>query len=69
MLAVQINKVQSVDLHLQLLDINGRLVQQSTIYQGSTLAYFDTRTLYDGEYIVKLSDGKQVHTEKVIVAH
>ena len=38
---------------LELIDANGKLVQKITIYQGSTIAYFDTKKLYSGEYFIR----------------
>lgn len=53
--------IQSIHLNkdnliVQLFDPNGKFVQETTLYQGSTLAYFDTQTLYNGDYTIKIID-------------
>jgi hypothetical protein len=63
--AIQGSSVLKENLDITLYDITGRLVQKTTLYQGSTIAYFDTRTLYSGEYIIRISNGKNVTTKKV----
>lgn len=66
--AVQLPNVMQENFEAQLFDINGRLVQKSTINQGSTIAYFDVRTLYNGEYLVRITNGKAMMTKKLLVA-
>jgi hypothetical protein len=50
---VQLNQVVNDNIVIGLFTISGQLVAQSTIFQGSTLAYFDTRTLYNGNYLIR----------------
>jgi len=47
--------------------MSGRLIQTSSIFQGSTIAYFDTRTLYSGEYIIKVSSDTEISVKKLIL--
>ncbi|MBK7761781.1 MAG: YHYH protein [Bacteroidetes bacterium] len=68
-IAVQISKAMANDIDVRLFDINGRQLQTTKIYQGSTLAYFDTRTLYDGMYILQLSFGDYMISKKIQVVH
>ena len=65
LVAIQMNNLSTQQIKVELFDINGRFVQSTYLYQGSTMAYFDTRTLYAGEYIVKISDGKETITRKL----
>ncbi|HWY12812.1 MAG TPA: YHYH protein [Bacteroidia bacterium] len=67
MIIVQINNLNKINLDVELVDITGKLVQKTILYQGSTLAYFDLKTIYDEEYIVKVSDGNTVLNKKIIV--
>ncbi|MFM2285758.1 MAG: hypothetical protein RLZZ543_1255 [Bacteroidota bacterium] len=68
-IAVQIGNLVKNDVVVRLFDMTGKLIQQSMVYQGSTATYLDTRTLYEGQYIVQLSDGIQNVSRKVLVSH
>ena len=50
--AVQLKGLNTVEWKVELYDGSGRLVQTTRLYPGSTIAYFDTRTLYSGEYLM-----------------
>ncbi len=66
-IAIQIPNVRQENFDVKLFDVNGRLVQKSIIYQGSTIAYLDVRTEYNGMYTVVISNGKDTFTEKVLI--
>ena len=66
-IAIQADGLVSNNITLQLYDINGKLVRESQIAQGSTIWYLDTQTLYAGEYLVKINDGVNSVTKKVII--
>ncbi|MES2515743.1 MAG: YHYH protein [Bacteroidota bacterium] len=65
--AVQINNITRENVNVELYDVAGKLVQRTIIYQGSTIAYFDTRTLYAGTYVVKLSAGNTAVHKKIVI--
>ncbi|HTF02504.1 MAG TPA: YHYH protein, partial [Bacteroidia bacterium] len=67
-IAVQIGDLVTDPVTVKLIDMLGREVQTVTIYPGSTIAHFDTRMLYDGQYIVQISNGENVRTSKVVLA-
>jgi hypothetical protein len=52
---------------VELLDAKGALVRSTVLYQGSTLCYFDLRTLYSGSYIVRLSDKNRTISRTIVV--
>jgi len=54
---VQVNSLLQKDLEISLMDINGKLIEKKTIFQGSTIAYFDVSTLYKGVYFLKTNFG------------
>ncbi len=54
-------------MELELYDASARLIQQVPIYQGSTIAYFDTRKLYAGNYFVKIKGEGTTTLRKVII--
>ncbi|GAB4133039.1 MAG: hypothetical protein Fur0041_04900 [Bacteroidia bacterium] len=68
-IVVQAGNFVKEDLTVQLYDMSGRLVSTSMIYKGSTITFIDTRTVYDGQYILKVISGDQVHTSKVVIQH
>ncbi len=53
LIAIQANHLITDNIQIQLFDLKGSVVQKTILYQGSTIAYFDTRTLYSGQYIIK----------------
>jgi YHYH protein/Secretion system C-terminal sorting domain len=66
--AVQADGLTRNDLVVRMTDMSGKLVQTTKILSGSTLTYFDCRTLYDGIYIVSIEqNGQVVGSEKIVV--
>lgn len=68
LIAVQLGGVVRADIEVDLLDLQGRMVQQKTIRAGSTIAYFEVETLYPGTYFLRFSNGAQQVTRKVSIA-
>lgn len=66
--AIQLNHLTANNITLELYDLTGKFLQTSQILQGSTITYFDTRTLYEGTYLVKIIDNGNVVTKKIVVA-
>lgn len=66
-IAVQMNNLSTENVNLELYDLRGKLLQKTQIYQGSTIAYFDTRKLYNGEYLIKIFNGKESTSKKVVL--
>ena len=65
-LVIQLMKDISLEnLKVELLDMNGKLMQTTTLPQGSTLAYLDTKYLSSGTYLLKISFDKEVLMKKV----
>jgi len=67
--AVQAGSMITTAITVTLFDIAGREVRKSVIAPGSTITYIDTRTLYDGQYILQMVSGEGVKTSKVMIAH
>jgi hypothetical protein len=65
--AVQMKGLNTVEWKVELFDLNGKLIQTTRLYPGSTLAYFDTRILYRGEYLVVFTHGASQLTKRVSV--
>lgn len=66
--AVQLNNLSKQNVNIELYDMLGKLIQTTTIYQGSTIAYFDTRTLYAGQYILKTNLNEKVIPKTISIA-
>ncbi len=66
-IAVQLNNLTYENVAIELYDITGRLQQKTTLYQGSTIAYFDTKTLYNGDYVVKIMSSAGVVSQRVSI--
>ncbi|MBK9249039.1 MAG: YHYH protein [Ignavibacteria bacterium] len=56
LVAIQMNAINYENIDLQLYDAAGQEVARTTLVQGTTIAYFDTRTLYSGEYSVRMQN-------------
>jgi hypothetical protein len=69
LLLVQVDHLLKYDLDIEMYDISGKLLMKTQMIKGSTIAYFDTQTLYNGTYMVKISNGKNTISKKVIVKH
>ncbi len=67
LLVVQFNDLNVTDLKVELIDINGKSVAESTIYQGSTIAFFDIRTIYAGTYFVRISNTKDTILKSIVI--
>jgi hypothetical protein len=65
--AVQIPSAMKENYHLGLFDLNGKLIQETTLLQGSTIAHFDTRTVYSGEYILEIATETGTIVKKVVI--
>ena len=67
LVAIQINNLNKENIDVELFDVTGKLVQKTIIYQGSTIAYFDTQKLYSGVYIIKMTIGNTVLNKKIVI--
>ncbi|MFT6335420.1 MAG: hypothetical protein ACI86M_000892 [Saprospiraceae bacterium] len=67
LIAVQINTLVGNDITVDLIDVRGQIVDSKMISKGSTIAYFDIQTLYDGVYLVRLNNGTHSTTKKIVV--
>ncbi len=66
-IAVQVMGLNKENLSVELFDLAGKLVQKSTVNAGATNTYLDTKTLYAGNYIVKIKGATLNTTRKVVI--
>jgi len=69
LILVQVQDLLKYDLDVQLIDLQGKLVSQTQLIKGSTIAYFDTQSIYSGIYLVKISNGQNQTTKKILIQH
>lgn len=70
--AAEIIIIQSSDmitenLKANLIDEQGRIIASKEFFQGSTICYFETDTIYNGLYFLKIASEKNIKTYKVIL--
>lgn len=53
-------------LEIKMFDMSGKLINETAIMAGSKVAYFDTKTLYAGQYIIQISNGGNTVAKKVL---
>lgn len=67
LIAIQINDLVKENMTLELFDMSGKLVKSTQINAGSTIAYFDVQTVYDGTYFIKISSQSHSIAKKVVI--
>ena len=65
-IAIQTQMAEN-DLKIEIIDELGKVVKESQILQGSTLAIIETDSVYNGIYFIKISSGNQSKSYKVII--
>jgi hypothetical protein len=54
LLAIQIGGLVKENLPITVFDMQGKLVAEGAISQGTTIWYLNTSTFYDGEYLIRI---------------
>ena len=67
MVAVQVGGLVKDNLQVDLIDVAGKSIKATVINAGQTLAYFDLQTVYAGVYFIKISNGENSITKKIVV--
>lgn len=67
--AVQMNGLVKESMIVSLLDLTGREILSTVIAQGSTISYIDTRSVYNGQYILEVSNSSGKVRKKVLIQH
>ncbi len=65
--AVQLPYFLQENLKVELSDVTGKLVMADQIFQGSTIAYFDLKTVYEGIYFLKIKYNDKSKVLKLVV--
>ena len=64
-LMVQLSNLIKENVTIKLVDLTGKVLDTKIIYQGSTIAYFDVSTIYSGQYLLKVGEGKKQKTMNI----
>lgn len=67
LIAIQVGDLVSSDLKVDLYDITGRLIKSNQINAGQTITYFDVQDIYNGPYLIKISDGSNSISKTIII--
>ena len=67
LIALQIEQINNMVLEIELVDVNGKKINQKKLNPGCTIAYFNTETLYNGIYFINILNGENKITKKVII--
>ncbi len=67
LIAIQAGSLVSHDLKINLIDISGKVVKNTTLNAGQSNAFFETQDLYNGIYTVILSDGKFTLSYQIVL--
>ncbi|MFM7309945.1 MAG: T9SS type A sorting domain-containing protein [Flavobacteriales bacterium] len=54
---------------MRIYDLSGKLLRSGQLNQGASAGFLDTRTLYNGEYVLVVDNGQHPITQKFIVQH
>lgn len=68
LIAIQLNHITRENVEVRLCNITGQVISKTILYQGSTIVFFDTRTVYEGTYFVHFSDSHSSFTKKVAIS-
>jgi hypothetical protein len=66
-MAIQVNGLTKETVNIALFDMSGKLVDKTIVNPGGTIAYFDTKRLYNGDYVIHVSNGTASFKKKVTI--
>ena len=65
--AVQLKGLVRETTRIELYDLSGKLLRHSEVLPGSTVTFLDVRTLYPGNYLVRIQAGNQQQSRMIEV--
>lgn len=66
-IAIQYLGLNKENLNVELFDMAGKVVQKTNLNAGASNTYLDTKTLYAGTYLVKITGNGIAATRKVVI--
>ncbi len=67
LIAIQIGDINNQDIELKLMDIQGKLIQETKIFKGQTIGFFDVQKLYAGTYVIQFKALESTMMRKIII--
>jgi putative heme degradation protein len=67
-IAIKHTGLNRENANIQLFDLQGRSVLNTQLSQGSSVAFLNIQTLYQGEYILQFQQGSQTLIKKIIIS-
>jgi hypothetical protein len=67
LVVIQKNNLNTENVQIELFDMKGSLVDKTCLYQGSTIAFFDTKKFYAGEYLINIHDSGKLISKKIMI--
>lgn len=68
-IAVQLKGLVRETTQLALYDLSGKLLRESEVQPGSTVAFLDVRTLNSGTYLLRITTGEDQESRMIQVMH
>lgn len=65
LIALQWKGINREERAVLLTDSIGKIMAQEQLYPGSTIVFFETQTLYEGNYLIKIRDQDDWITNKI----
>lgn len=69
LIIVQANGLIKENIFIKLYSLQGKLLKENTILQGSTISYLDVQDLPNGSYLINVKDGNSIKSSKIIINH
>jgi hypothetical protein len=69
LIAIQVKGLNKEIIHVELIDINGKIILKSEILPGTTIGYLNTESVYDGIYHLHLKNKATELTKKIVITH
>jgi hypothetical protein len=69
LIVIQTNDILKNDMHVTLTNAKGQVVMRKDFYQGTTICFLETTTIYDGTYYLTVYDKNVKNTYTVLVKH
>ena len=67
-IVMQFNTLVKENIDVELFNITGKRIQKTVLYQGSTIANFNTKELANGQYLIKFTTHNKTLTKKIVIA-
>jgi hypothetical protein len=69
LIAIQLKGLNKEIIHVELIDITGKIILKSEILPGTTIGYLNTESVYDGIYHLHLKNKTTELTKKIVITH